>query len=47
MYNFGIEKRGSHSMKIFVCDHCGNVQLFSFREGAEPPAWSKDDPKSV
>lgn len=40
MRNFGIEPVGVHSMKIFRCNNCGNVQLFSF-EGKDLKAWSK------
>ena len=36
--NFGIDAVGSRKMKIFTCNHCGHVQLFSY-EGEHPPAW--------
>lgn len=32
MRNFGIEPVGVHSMRIFRCNNCGNVQLFSFED---------------
>jgi len=32
----------SVAYKIFTCDHCGHVQLFSFRD--DPPAWSSSKP---
>lgn len=36
--NFGITAAGSRKMKIFTCNHCGHVQLFSY-EGEPPAAW--------
>jgi len=38
--NFGFNPAGARKMKIFVCSHCGNVQLF-FYQGKLPPAWQK------
>ena len=37
--NFGFSPAGSREMRIFVCDHCGNVQIFS-HTGIIPSAWS-------
>jgi serine/threonine protein kinase len=37
--NFGITPAGSRKMKIFTCNHCGHVQLFSYEE--LPPAWKQ------
>lgn len=36
--NFGLNPAGVRMMKIFVCSHCGHVQLFSY-EGKLPEAW--------
>ena len=41
IYNFGFEPRGGHAFKIFVCDNCGNVQLFSCQQDSDPPGWTK------
>jgi serine/threonine protein kinase len=30
--NFGIRPAGVRTMKIFTCSHCGNVQLFSYKD---------------
>lgn len=32
---------GNNTFKIFVCNHCGNVQLFFFGDNFNPKAWSK------
>lgn len=39
--NFGLNPAGAQAFKILSCDHCGHIQLFSFRGGPEnpPPAW--------
>ena len=39
--NFGINAVGARRMKIFTCNHCGHVQLFSY-EGERPPAWQEN-----
>lgn len=39
--NFGFNPAGSRKMKIFVCNHCGHVQIFTSGDGHEPPAWAK------
>jgi hypothetical protein len=44
IYNLGFRPAGNHTMKIFICSNCGNVQLFSYDRGTLPPAWHK--PKS-
>jgi serine/threonine protein kinase len=39
MQSFGIDPHGSYwRMKIFVCNHCGHVQLFAF-DKEMPRAW--------
>lgn len=35
---FGLTSRTQNSFKIFTCNHCGHVQLFSFGK-ERPPAW--------
>lgn len=40
--NFGFSPTGSKTMKIFVCSHCGNVQMFAFGDGRNPVAWNKE-----
>ncbi|MGH7901614.1 MAG: protein kinase domain-containing protein [Thermodesulfobacteriota bacterium] len=37
--NFGITPVSGHLMKIYSCDHCGNVQIFDFPNSGTPPAW--------
>ncbi len=37
--NFGLNPAGSQKFKIFICNHCGHVQLFSNIEDKEYPAW--------
>lgn len=40
--NFGIIPAiGNNTFKIFVCNHCGNVQLFFFGDNFNPKAWSE------
>ncbi len=39
IYNFGFEPRGGHAFKIFACDNCGHVQLFSCQHDSDPPGW--------
>lgn len=39
IHQFGIMPTGSNLFKIYSCSHCGNVQLFYFRDGKNPPAW--------
>jgi serine/threonine protein kinase len=41
MKDFGFDIRGGHRFKIFICNHCGHVQLFSFEADNVPPAWTK------
>lgn len=38
--NFGLSPRGESSFKIFICNNCGNVQLFAFGGKKNPPAWN-------
>lgn len=40
--NFGFSPAGTRTMKIFVCSHCGNVQLFTFSDGRNSAAWVDD-----
>jgi len=40
LHNFGLNPAGSRSFKVFVCNHCGNVQLFAFGNKEDPPAWA-------
>ena len=37
--DFGINPKGDQTFKIFTCNHCGHVQLFSFFGPAIPSAW--------
>jgi len=37
--DFGLHPEGNRSFKVFACDHCGHVQLFTFSGGSKPPAW--------
>ena len=37
--NFGLEPKGSAGFKIFICDHCGHVQLFYGIDRKYPTAW--------
>ncbi|MBC7821183.1 MAG: protein kinase [Planctomycetaceae bacterium] len=37
--NFGMQPRGMASFKVFCCDHCGHVQLFSRSIDGQPPGW--------
>jgi serine/threonine protein kinase len=39
--NFGISPAGDRSMKVFACEHCGNVQLFAFGGGLSQNAWNE------
>ena len=39
--NFGIQPAGTRTFKIFTCDHCGNVRLFTFSGGQNPSAWQE------
>lgn len=41
---FGLSPTSKYSFKIFTCDHCGNVQLFSFKGRISPPAWENEAP---
>ncbi len=37
---FGISPTMARRFKIFVCEYCGNVQMFTFfPQGKRPPAW--------
>ena len=38
--NFGLEPKGSQSFKVFVCDNCGHVQLFSCLFDSDPAGWT-------
>jgi len=40
--NFGFNPTGTRTMKIFVCNHCGNVQLFTFSDGHNSAVWADD-----
>jgi hypothetical protein len=40
LQNFGLNPAGSRSFKVFICNHCGNVQLFTFGDRKDPPAWT-------
>jgi serine/threonine protein kinase len=37
--NFGLNAVSGQYFKIFICNHCGHVQFFSFGERSNPPAW--------
>ena len=37
--NFGLNPKGASNFKIFVCNNCGHVQLFSYPSGDDPPGW--------
>ena len=44
--NFGLNIPGvytpaSPAFKIFVCNKCGNIQIFYCQEGDDPPGWTK------
>ena len=44
--NFGLDIPGvrtptSPAFKIFVCNKCGNIQLFYCQEGDDPPGWTR------
>lgn len=39
MHNFGLRPAGTRSFKVFTCNHCGHVQLFTFDGKQDPPAW--------
>lgn len=38
--NFGLNPTGGRAFKIFVCDNCGHVQLFSCQHDSDPPGWA-------
>lgn len=38
--NFGLEPKGSAGFKIFICNHCGHVQLFYGTNREYPAAWN-------
>ena len=40
MHNFGLNPTGVGAFKIFVCDNCGHVQLFSCQHDSDPPGWT-------
>ena len=40
LHNFGIMAPAGQYFKIFICNHCGHVQFFSFPDRQNPPAWS-------
>jgi len=41
IFTFGL-RSPYYKMKMFLCDHCGNVQLFAFDNRKDmPPAWGK------
>lgn len=37
--NFGLSPAGIQTFRVFACEKCGHVQLFSFAAGSTPPAW--------
>jgi len=37
--NFGLDPESGQHFKIFICNHCGHVQFFSFYGRGIPPAW--------
>lgn len=41
VWSFGLKPRigSNNTFKIFVCDHCGNAQLFFFKDHIDPKAW--------
>ena len=39
-HNFGLNPTGISAFKIFVCDNCGHVQLFSCQHDSDPPGWT-------
>lgn len=39
--NYGLKPSGGRTFKIFVCDNCGHVQLFSCQQDSDPPGWIK------
>ncbi len=42
IYNFfGLRPPGGQAFKVFVCDNCGNVQLFSCQRDSDPPGWAE------
>jgi len=40
--NFGLRPASGHSLKLYYCDNCGNVQIFDFRDSTTPPLWEED-----
>ena len=38
--NFGFTPRGGQAFKVFICDNCGHVQLFSCQHDSDPPGWA-------
>ena len=42
--NFGLEPKGSAGFKIFICSHCGHVQLFFGIDRKYPTAWEDASP---
>lgn len=43
--NFGLSPRGARSFKVFQCNRCGHVQLFSFTDNQIPEVWKKSEDK--
>ncbi len=43
IYNlFGVRGApGGQTFKIFVCDNCGNIQIFSCQRDSDPPGWAE------
>ena len=39
--NFGLRPAGSRKFRIYICDYCGYVQLFTFIGEDQPKAWSE------
>lgn len=37
--NFGFDPRGNRTMRIAVCNSCGNVQIFAYDLQTRPKAW--------
>jgi serine/threonine protein kinase len=42
VYNFGLRPASGHSLQIYSCNHCGNVQIFDFQNSIKPPFWEED-----
>jgi len=40
-HHFGLKPSGTRSYKIFVCDFCGNMQLFHFEKPGDVGPWKR------